>query len=214
MRPHELSCTTAIFLDRDGTLIEEIGYLQRLEDIQIYPEAFEAVEKINQSGAQAIVITNQSAIARGLITLEDLEQLHRRISDAFRQKGARVDAYYHCPHHPREGAGEHTRTCDCRKPQPGLLLRAAQELQLDLDASHMIGDKLRDIEAGHRAGCQSILVKTGYGQEELLLLDDAQASGSSSINPVQRPDHVSTNILEAVNWILEHNLEERSETTH
>ncbi|MFB3141306.1 MAG: HAD-IIIA family hydrolase, partial [Acidobacteriota bacterium] len=85
MRPHELSSTTAIFLDRDGTLIEEIGYLHRLEDIQIYPEAFEAVKKINQSGAQAIVITNQSAIARGLITQEDLERLHRRISDAFGQ---------------------------------------------------------------------------------------------------------------------------------
>ena len=214
MRPHELSCTTAIFLDRDGTLIEEIGYLQRLEDIQIYPEAFEAVEKINQSGAQAIVITNQSAIARGLTTQEDLEQLHRLISGAFRQKGARIDAYYYCPHHPTEGTGIHTRTCDCRKPQPGLLLRAAQERQLDLDASHMIGDTRRDIEAGHRAGCQSLLVKTGYGQEELLLLDDEQASSSSSINPLQRPDHVSISILEAVNWILEHNLEERSETTH
>ena len=214
MRPHELPSTTAIFLDRDGTLIEEVGYLHRLEDIQIYPEAFEAVKKINQSGAQAIVITNQSGIARGLITQEDLERLHRQINDAFRQKGARLDAYYHCPHHPTEGTGEHTRTCDCRKPQPGLLLRAAQELQLDLEASHMIGDKLRDIEAGHRAGCQSILVKTGCGQEELLLLNEEQASGSSSINPVQRPDHVSTNILEAVNWILEHNLEERSETPH
>jgi len=214
MRPHELSSTTAIFLDRDGTLIEEIGYLHRLEDIQIYPEAFEAVKKINQSGAQAIVITNQSAIARGLITQEDLERLHRRISDAFGQKGARLDTYYHCPHHPTEGTGEHTRTCDCRKPQPGLLLGAAQELQLDLEASHMIGDKLRDIEAGHRAGCQSILVKTGYGQEELLLLNDEQASRFSSINPAQRPDHVSTDILEAVNWILEHNLEERSEPTH
>ena len=214
MRPHELPSTTAIFLDRDGTLIEEVGYLHRLEDIRIYPEAFEAVKKINQSGAQAIVITNQSGIARGLITQEDLERLHRQINDAFRQKGARLDAYYHCPHHPTEGTGKHTRTCDCRKPQPGLLLRAAQELQLDLEASHMIGDTLRDIEAGHRAGCQSILVKTGYGQEELLLLNEEQASGSSSINPVQRSDHVSTNILEAVNWILEHNLEERSETTH
>ncbi len=214
MKPHELSCTTAFFLDRDGTLIDETGYLQRQEDIQIYPEAFEAVEKINRSGAQAIVITNQSAIARGLINQEDLEQLHRLISDAFRQKGARLDAYYYCPHHPTEGTGAHTRTCDCRKPQPGLLHRAAQELQLDLDTSHMIGDTLRDIEAGHRAGCQSILVKTGHGQEELLLLDNEQAFSSSSISPLQRPDHVSINILEAVNWILEHNLEGRSQTTH
>ena len=214
MRPHELSCTTAIFLDRDGTLIKEIGYLHRPEDIQIYPEAFEAVEKINQSGAHAIVITNQSAIARGLIGQEDLEQLHRLISAAFRQKGARIDAFYYCPHHPTEGTGGHTRTCDCRKPQPGLLLRAAQELQLDLDASHMIGDKLQDIEAGHRAGCQAILVKTGYGQEKLLSLNKEKASRSSSSNLLQQPDQVSVNILEAVNWILEHNLEGRSETTH
>ena len=198
MKPHELSCTTAIFLDRDGTLIEEVGYLQRLEDIQIYPEAFEAVEKINQSGARAIVITNQSAIARGLIAEEDLEQVHRFLADAFDQNKARIDAFYHCPHHPTEGTGTNTRACDCRKPQPGLFLRAAQDLQLDLGASHMIGDKLQDIEAGHQAGCRSILVKTGYGQEE--------ASNSLS-NPLQRPDHISVNILEAVNWILEHNLE-------
>jgi histidinol-phosphate phosphatase family protein len=199
MKVHELSFTTAIFLDRDGTLIEEVGYLQRLEDIQIYPEAFEAVEKINQSGARAIVITNQSAIARGLIREEDLEQVHRFIADAFGQKGARIDAFYHCPHHPTEGTGAYTRACDCRKPLPGLLLRAAQDLQLDLGASHMIGDKLRDIEAGHQAGCRSILVKTGYGQEE--------SSNSSSNDPLQRPDHVSVNVLEAVNWILEQDLE-------
>jgi len=207
MKPHELSCTTAIFLDRDGTLIEEVGYLQRLEDIQIYPEAFEAVEKINRSGARAIVITNQSAIARGLIDKEDLEQLHRFISDEFRQKGARIDAFYHCPHHPTEGTGANTRTCDCRKPQPGLLLCAAQDLQLDLEASHMIGDTLRDIEAGHRAGCRSILVKTGYGQEEVLSLGGGKASPSSSIDPLKQPDHVAINILEAVNWILEQELE-------
>jgi len=207
MKPHELSCTTAIFLDRDGTLIEEVGYLQQLEDIQIYPEAFEAVKKINQSGARAIVITNQSAIARGLIREEDLEQVHRFIADAFHQRGARIDTFYHCPHHPTEGTGANTRACDCRKPEPGLLLRAAQDLQLDLGASHMIGDKLRDLEAGHRAGCQSILVKTGYGQEELLSLDKEQASNSSSSQPLQQPDHVSVNILEAVHWILEQDLE-------
>lgn len=214
MRPHELSCTTAIFLDRDGTLIEEVGYLQHLEDIQIYPEAFEAVEKINQSGARAIVITNQSAIARGLIREKDLEQLHRFITDAFHQKGARIDAFYYCPHHPTEGTGVNTRTCDCRKPEPGLLLRAAQDLQLDLNASHMIGDTLRDIETGHRAGCRSILVKSGYGQEELLSPDKEKGSGSSLSNSLQRPDHVSINILEAVHWILEHNLEGQSKATH
>ena len=207
MKPHELSCTTAIFLDRDGTLIEEVGYLQRLEEIQIYPEAFEAVEKINQSGARAIVITNQSAIARGLIREEDLEQVHHFIAEAFRQKKARIDAFYHCPHHPTEGTGANTRACDCRKPQPGLLLRAARDLQLDLGGSYMIGDKLRDTEAGHQAGCGSILVKTGYGQEELLSLDKEEASKSSLNDPLQRPDHISVNILEAVNWILEQHLE-------
>jgi histidinol-phosphate phosphatase family protein len=204
-----------VILDRAGVINEDSDkYIKSADEWVPIPGSLEAIARLNQIGCHIVVVTNQSGIARGLITQEDLERLHRQINDAFRQKGARLDAYFHCPHHPTEGTGEHTRTCDCRKPQPGLLLRAAQELQLDLEASHMIGDKLRDIEAGHRAGCQSILVKTGYGQEELLLLNEEQASSSSSINPVQRPDHVSTNILEAVNWILEHNLEERSETTH
>lgn len=201
MRPHEFSCTTAIFLDRDGTLIEEVGFLKRLEDIQIYPEAFEAVEKINQSGACTIVITNQSGIARGFIREEELRQIHGAIADAFLEREARIDAFYHCPHHPTEGKGPHTQACDCRKPEPGLLLRAAQDLQLDLNSSHMIGDKLRDIEAGHRAGCRSVLVRSGYGQEELRALEE-QASPGSSDN-MQRPDHVAANILEAVSWILE-----------
>ncbi len=211
MSPHEPSCKPAIFLDRDGTLIEEIGYLHRLEDIRICPTAVEAVEKINQNGVPAIVITNQSAIARGLMGEEDLEHLHRLLGDTFREKGAQIDAFYYCPHHPEAGKGAYTQTCSCRKPEPGLFLRAARELQLDLSTSHMIGDTLRDVEAGHRAGCQSILIKTGHGQDELLLLGKEDSSNSASSNSLQQPEYVAENILEAVNWILEHYFEGQPE---
>ena len=110
--------------------------------------------------------------------------------------------------------GAHTQTCSCRKPEPGLFLRAARELQLDLSTSHMIGDTLRDVEAGHRAGCQSILIKTGHGQDELLLLGKADSSNSASSNPLQQPEYVAENILEAVNWILEQDFEGQSEPAH
>ncbi len=211
MSPHEPSCKPAIFLDRDGTLIEEIGYLHRPEDIRICPTAVEAVEKINQKGVPAIVITNQSAIARGLMSEEDLQHLHHSLQETFREKGARIDALYYCPHHPQAGEGAYTQSCSCRKPEPGLFLRAARELQLDLSTSHMIGDTLRDVEAGHRAGCQSILVKTGYGQDELLLLGKEDSSSSASNNPLRQPEYVAENILEAVNWILEHYFEGQPE---
>ncbi len=214
MRPQVPSCKPAIFLDRDGTLIEETGYLHRPEDIRICPTAVEAVEKINQNGVPAIVITNQSAIARGLMGEEDLQHLHRVLEDTFREKGAHIDAFYYCPHHPEAGKGAYTQTCSCRKPEPGLFLRAARELQLDLSTSHMIGDTLRDVEAGHRAGCQSILIKTGQGQDELLLLGKEDSSNSASSNPLQQPEYVAENILEAVNWILEQDFEGQSEPAH
>ena len=204
----------AIFLDRDGTLIEETGHLHRVEDIRIYPEAFEAVRKLNQSGLLAIVITNQSAIARGLLNENELGNLHRFLQAAFRRTEARIDAFYYCPHHPEAGTGTYTQECTCRKPLPGMLLRAAQELHLELSTSYMIGDKLIDVEAGHRAGCQSVLIKTGYGEGELQLLDEGNASASPSEDPLQTPDHVAGNVLEAIDWIMEQTFERQPGTTH
>ncbi|MEE8348030.1 MAG: HAD family hydrolase [Acidobacteriota bacterium] len=193
----------AIFLDRDGTLIEDTGHLNEVEKISIYPEAFEAVRKINRSGIRAIVITNQSAIARGLLNEKKLGDLHRFLQDAFQQEQATLDAFYYCPHHPDAGTGSFTQKCTCRKPQPGMLLRAARELHLELATSYMIGDKLIDVQAGHRAGSQSILVKTGYGNRELQLLNEGGASTPPSEDPSIIPDHVAGNVLDAIDWITE-----------
>lgn len=183
----------AVFLDRDGTLIEEVGHLHRIPDIRIFPSAFEAVRKINASQAWAVVITNQSAVARGFLTEEELDELHRELAERFRREGARLDAFYYCPHHP-EGIEPYRRVCACRKPEPGLILQAAEDLGIDLSSSHVIGDRLADVEVGHRAGCRSsVLVKTGYGACELSLLTP---------DSPYRPHFVAEDILEGVNWML------------
>jgi D-glycero-D-manno-heptose 1,7-bisphosphate phosphatase len=204
----------AFFLDRDGTLIEEVGHLHRKEDIHIYPGAFEAVRKINQSSALTIVITNQSAIARGLLDEKELAELHEVLQEEFRREKARIDAFFYCPHHPEEGTGTYTQTCICRKPQPGMLRHAARELHLELATSYMIGDKLVDVEAGHRAGCRSVLVKTGHGADELQLLDEGDASAPHLGNPLLIPDHIAGNVLNAVDWIMEKPREKQSGITH
>ncbi|MDA2927796.1 HAD-IIIA family hydrolase [Acidobacteria bacterium AH-259-G07] len=197
----------AIFLDRDGTLIEEIPHLHRVQDVRVYPKAFEVLRRINRSDSLAVVITNQSAIARGLLTEEDLQEIHRTITGLFRENSAWIDSFYYCPHHPQAGSGPYSRTCRCRKPEPGLLLRAARDLEIELAASHIIGDRLHDVEAGHRAGCKSILVKTGYGREELLLLNEKSSPTADSPHPLRHPDYVAENILDGVKWILEHGFE-------
>lgn len=156
----------AVFVDRDGTLNVEKNYLYRIEDFEFIPGAPEAIRRLRQAGFLVIVVTNQSGVARGYFTLAEVDALHRHIQNELEQSGTRIDAFYVCPHHPTEGVGEFRRKCDCRKGEPGLLLRAAAEHDIDLAASFMIGDKLADIEAGERAGCTSLLVMTGYGSEE------------------------------------------------
>jgi len=195
----------AIFMDRDGTLIEEITYLNHFDQVKIYPEALRAVSQINQSGSLAVIATNQSAVARGLLSENDLEKIHNLINLEFQKYGAHIDAFYYCPHHPKAGNGSYTKTCDCRKPKPGMLLRAAHELDIQLNKSYMLGDKLDDVETGKRAGCQSILVKTGYGNEATSLYNKEISS------PLRQPTYISENILEGVKCILEHRFEENFE---
>ncbi len=197
--------TPAVFLDRDGTLIKETGHLHRFDEVKIYPEALQAVSRVNRSGALAVVITNQSAVARGLLSEGDLQKIHRLINLEFQRNGARIDAFYYCPHHPEAGSGPYTQVCGCRKPEPGMLLRAARELGIELKESYMFGDRLDDVETGHRAGCQSILVKTGYGSEEMI------SGNKEEVSPLRRPAYVAENILEGVTWILERRLERRLE---
>ena len=189
----------AIFLDRDGTLIKETNYLLSVEQISVFENSFEAVRRINSSGLLAIVVTNQSAVARGLLSEQQLATIHRSLRIQFSRNGAKLDAIHYCPHHPSEGSGINTRQCKCRKPNPGMLIQAASEFGLDLTQSVLIGDKLVDVETGQRAGTGSVLVKTGYGEETATKLENEFGSQ----RPKWYPDHIASDILQAVNWSLE-----------
>jgi D-glycero-D-manno-heptose 1,7-bisphosphate phosphatase len=152
----------AVFLDRDGTINQEKDYLYQVDEFEFIPGAPEAVKLLNEAGFLVVVVSNQSGVARGYYTEDDVDILHRHIADELAKSGARVDAWFYCPHHP-QGKGSYSLACRCRKPLPGMLLEAAHRYAIDLAASVMIGDKLVDVEAGAAAGCRTILVRTGYG---------------------------------------------------
>jgi len=161
----------AVFLDRDGTLNRYVGFLRKTEEFELISGVTEALRGINRSGYLAIVVTNQPVIARGEVTEEQLEQIHGRMEMLLGKEGAYVDAIYHCPHHPDKGyAGEIEELkidCSCRKPKPGMLLKAAEDYNIDLSESWMVGDGKRDIEAGKAAGCKTILLGTDeFGQDD------------------------------------------------
>ncbi|MDE5774645.1 MAG: HAD-IIIA family hydrolase [Muribaculaceae bacterium] len=152
----------AIFLDRDGTINEYVGFLRHPDQLHLIPGAAEAIREINASGYLAVVITNQPVIARGEVTVDGLDEIHRRMATLLGREGAYIDALYYCPHHPDRGfegeVPELKIECDCRKPKPGLILRAAADYNIDLSASYMIGDSEADIRAGEAAGCHAVLI--------------------------------------------------------
>jgi D-glycero-D-manno-heptose 1,7-bisphosphate phosphatase len=167
----------AVFLDRDGTLVDELGFLRRAEDLRLVPGAAEGVRAINAAGWCAIVVTNQSGIARGLFDEAELAAVHARLERELARAGARLDAILHCPHHPAHGEPPLRRECACRKPAPGLLLEAARRFALDLGQSWTVGDSLRDLEAGRRAELAgSVLVLTGKGRDEFARLAPLEAA--------------------------------------
>ncbi len=158
---------SAIFIDRDGTLNVEKNYLHLWQDWEWIPGAVEAIKRFNAADYLVIVTSNQAGVARGLYGAADIDALHRQVDADLQRQGTHIDAYYYCPHHPEHGA---LRDCDCRKPEPGMLLQAAREHEVDLAGSYMIGDKVSDVEAGLNAGATPILVETGYGAEERIEL--------------------------------------------
>ena len=200
----------AVFLDRDGTINEEVGYLDRLEKLRLVPGAAEAIRLINESGMKVIVVTNQSGVARGMFDESFVDQVHRRLAQMLGEEGASLDGVFFCPHHPTEGRGRYLVSCDCRKPAPGLLLRAADERSLAPKRSTMRGDTLKDIEAGARVGAQGILVRTGYGAEAAGALETAarprrMSPGEERPRPAEliiRPVHIARDLLAAVHWLL------------
>jgi D-glycero-D-manno-heptose 1,7-bisphosphate phosphatase len=157
----------AAFLDRDGVVNRDIGYLHRWEDFEFLPGALDAMRKLHDAGYALVIVTNQSGIARGYYTEEDYQALTRQLRHALEQAGCPPAGIYHCPHHPGGSIGAYAIACDCRKPQPGLLLQAARELDLDLQGSLMVGDKLADAQAGRSAGVGRVyLVRSGHVLED------------------------------------------------
>jgi D-glycero-D-manno-heptose 1,7-bisphosphate phosphatase len=183
----------AFFIDRDGTLNEDIGYVSRPDELKLFPWAAQSLRLINEAGFKAIVITNQSGIARGLYDERALEAINSRLIEELAAKGARVDGIYFCPHHPYFGVAPYRANCTCRKPQTGLVDAAAHEQNIDLSGSYVIGDKASDINLAKNAGAQSALVLTGYGRETL---DHPERW------PCE-PDFVGENLLDAVKQILD-----------
>jgi D-glycero-D-manno-heptose 1,7-bisphosphate phosphatase len=154
----------AAFLDRDGTINIEKEYLFRPEEFEFVPGAELGIKMFNDSGYLVVVVTNQSGVARGYYTEDDVIRLHLHIDCLLAKAGARVDAWLYCPHHP-SGRGSYALPCRCRKPMPGMMLEAARRYGIALEQSLMIGDKLIDVEAAQAAGCRPILVRSGYGRE-------------------------------------------------
>ncbi len=185
-----MSGRKAILMDRDGTLIEEVNYLTRPQQVRLLPGAAEALREARRHGWSLVVVTNQSAVARGMLTEAELAAVHRRLEELLADADIRLDGIYYCPHLGEAAVDAYRRDCDCRKPKPGLLQRAARELDLDLTRSVMIGDTAKDVAAGRAAGCRSVLVLTGYGGREL----------SGLAGPP--PDYVAADLADAVHWVL------------
>lgn len=152
-----------VFLDRDGTMNEEVNYLHRPEDLKLIPGVPQAVRQLNEAGFRVVVVTNQAGVARGYYGEEDVKILHQYLNELLGTEGAHVDAFYYCPHHPEHGIGQYKQECSCRKPGIGMFEAADRDCPVDRTQSFMVGDKLIDTEAGRRFGVRSILVGTGYG---------------------------------------------------
>jgi D-glycero-D-manno-heptose 1,7-bisphosphate phosphatase len=183
----------AVFMDRDGTLSEEVGYINHPSRFQLFPYAAEAVRRLKENNWLAIVVTNQAGVARGYFSENLITRVHEKMREDLEKENARLDAIYYCAHHPTAGEPPYRADCDCRKPRPGLILRAATELDVDLEQSWMIGDRYSDIELARNAGIRSAFVLSGYGRGEWEHQRDFWQ---------YQPDLVSENLLEAVDAIV------------
>jgi D-glycero-D-manno-heptose 1,7-bisphosphate phosphatase len=183
----------AVFLDRDGTVTEEVGYLTNVDMLRMIPGAGAAIRKLNQSGFKVVLVTNQSGVARGYFPESLVHEAHERLTGMLKSEGARLDGIYYCPHHPTAGKSQYTTVCDCRKPATGLLDRAAKELNIDLSGSYMVGDKWSDVELAHNAGANAVLVQTGFAHDD---------PGNVRPEQVDDPDFTAHDLAEAAEWIL------------
>ena len=183
----------AVFIDRDGTIAEEVGYINHVSRFRLFQYAASAIKLLNTSGWLAIVITNQAGVARGYFSEDTIQHVHAAMTKELESAGARLDAIYYCAHHPTAGESPYRLDCDCRKPKPGLITRAAQHFDIDLRTSWMVGDRYSDVELARNAGVRSAFLMSGYGRGEW----EHQRK-----NWTQQPDWVAEDLLEAVDHIV------------
>jgi D-glycero-D-manno-heptose 1,7-bisphosphate phosphatase len=183
----------AIFMDRDGTLSHEVGYVNHVSRFRLYPWAVEAVRLANRSGFLAVVVTNQAGVARGYFPESVIDEVHASLEASMSAGSARLDGIYVCPHHPSVGDPPYRKDCDCRKPKPGLLRRAEADLGIDLARSFVVGDRLGDLELAWAVGATGVLVKSGYGLGELTYHAPSWS---------RQPDLVADHLLEAVERLV------------
>jgi D-glycero-D-manno-heptose 1,7-bisphosphate phosphatase len=180
----------AVFLDRDGTIIEHVDYVYDCSQVKLIPRASEAIRLLNESGFKVIIITNQPGVARGYFTEETVREINKYIQECLAKEGARIDEVYYCPHHAEGTIEEYAKECDCRKPKPGMIVRAVRELGIDLEGSFAIGDRTIDVEAGERAGCRTVL-----------LVDEDRPNDRKETATIA--DYVAPDLYEAVKWLIE-----------
>ena len=183
----------AVFLDRDGTLNEEVGHITRPDALVLLPGAITALKTLVRHGFKTIVISNQSAVARGLISEDALHSIHSSMLDRLGAQGAHLDAIYYCPHHPEVGVLPYRTQCNCRKPGTELIERAAREHDLNLSDCFVVGDRYHDIGMAHAVAAQGVLVLTGHGKSEV----NSEMSGGRD-----RPDFIANDVLDAANGSL------------
>jgi len=183
----------AVFLDRDGTMIRDTGYLYDASEIEFFPWTVDAIRALDSAGFTVVVTTNQSGIARGLFSEAQLEAIHAAMARVLEAGHAPVRAYYYCPHHPRGQVAEYTKVCDCRKPAGGMVARAARDLDLDPSRSFVVGDTWLDVGLARSSGARAVLVRTGAG-----------AKAEKQPLPGLRADAVVDNLAAAASWILTH----------
>jgi D-glycero-D-manno-heptose 1,7-bisphosphate phosphatase len=183
----------AVFLDRDGTVNEEVGYLTDLSKLRLIPGAGAAIKRLNHAGYKVILVTNQSGVARGYFPESLVHEAHACLTNMLREEGAVLDGIYYCPHHPTAGNSNYTMACDCRKPGTGLIDQATRDFDIDINRSFMVGDKWSDVELAQRAGVHAILVTSGFAPDD---------PGNKKPDHVVTPDYTAHSITEAVDWII------------
>jgi len=182
----------AVFLDRDGTIIEEVGYLDRADRVSLFPWTIAAIQALNRAGLAVVMVSNQSGLARGFFNEAVVDDVHRRMAGLLAAGGAHIDAYYYCPHHPEGSVSELAITCECRKPARGLVDRAAAEFGVDPAQSFVVGDRWLDVGLARTVGAKGVLVRTGYGERE----ERTPPTGAGA-------DAIVDNLIAASSWILE-----------